>query len=205
SFSFAHRSFTKKKIHRIAPPPHPADPASLRIAAAAAAAPRPALPSPLQLPSPAISPYPFSTLLLHLVSMAAGGTCPRRRGRIRRRRGGSKLGSRGGGNDEFVLKLGDHSSCGEWISVRGHRIRLEGRMRVDANGDVYVPDSEDEEPGMKVEVNGVKVAGSGGANAAADAMQMAAVGVPPDTISVGANTVVRDIDVAMSAVSIPTP
>ncbi|CAO2046084.1 unnamed protein product [Urochloa humidicola] len=132
--------------------------------------------------------------------MAAGGTCPRRRGRIRRRRGGSKLGIRGGGNDEFALKLGDHSSCGEWISVRGHRIRLEGRMCVDANDDVYVPDSEDEEPGMKVEVNGVKVAGSGGANAAADAMQMAAVGVPPDTISVGANTVVRDIDVAAESI-----
>ncbi|CAN6345529.1 unnamed protein product [Urochloa humidicola] len=83
--------------------------------------------------------------------MAAGGTCPWRRGRIRQRRGGSKLGSRSEGNDEFVLKPGDHSSCGEWISVHGHRIRLEGRMRVDANGDMYVPDSEDEEPGMKVE------------------------------------------------------
>ncbi|CAL4988087.1 unnamed protein product [Urochloa decumbens] len=121
--------------------------------------------------------------------MAAGRTCLRRRGRIRRRCGGSKLGGRSGGNDDLVLKPsdhGDHSSCGEWISVRGHRIRLQGRMRVDANGHVYVPDSEDEEPGMEVEAGAVEVADLGGLNAAADAMQMAAVGVPLDAITVAA-------------------
>ncbi|CAO2205214.1 unnamed protein product [Urochloa humidicola] len=109
--------------------------------------------------------------------MAAGRTCPRRRGWIRRRRGGSKLGGRGGGNDDLVLKPGSHSSSVEWIYVRGYRIRLQGRMRVDANGDVYVPDSEDEEPDMEVEAGGV--ADLRGANAAADGKQMVAVGILP--------------------------
>ncbi|CAL5011577.1 unnamed protein product [Urochloa decumbens] len=130
--------------------------------------------------------------------MAAGGTCPRRRGWICRRRGGSKLGGHGGGNDDLVLKPGSRSRCGEWIYVHGHRIRRQGRMRVDANGDVYVPDSEDEEPDIEEEVGKVEVADLGGANAAADGMQIAAVGVPLGAISVGANTVVRNVDAAES-------
>ncbi|CAN6191805.1 unnamed protein product [Urochloa humidicola] len=138
--------------------------------------------------------------------MAAGGMGPRRRGWIRMRRGGSKLGGHSGGNADLVVKPGNRNSCGEWVYVRGHRIRLQGRMRVDANGEVYVPDSEDEEPDMEKEVGGVKVSDFGnvkvsdlgGANAAADGMKMTAVGLPPGAISVGANTVVRDVDAAKS-------
>ncbi|CAN6200254.1 unnamed protein product [Urochloa humidicola] len=130
--------------------------------------------------------------------MAAGGTCPRRRGWIRQRRGGSKLGGHGGGNKDLILKPSNRNNCGEWIYVRGHRIKLQGRMRVDANGEVYVPDSEDEEPSMEEEVGGVEVSDLGGANATMDGMQMAAIELPSGAISVGANTVVRDVDAAKS-------
>ncbi|CAN6356223.1 unnamed protein product [Urochloa humidicola] len=92
--------------------------------------------------------------------MAAGGTCPRCRDWIRGRHRGSKLGGYGGGNEDLVRKSGNRSSSGEWIYVRGHRIRLQGRMLVDANGDVYVPDFEDEEPHIEEEVGGRPVHGS---------------------------------------------
>lgn len=119
--------------------------------------------------------------------MAGGGRCPRHRNRILRRRGGSKLGGRGGGSDDPVLTPSCHNRWGEWICVRGHRITLQGRMRVGANGDVYVPDSEEEDSSMEVEVGGADVADSGGAMAAVDGMQMAVVGVPPDSIAVGSD------------------
>ncbi|KAG2544591.1 hypothetical protein PVAP13_9KG010120 [Panicum virgatum] len=79
--------------------------------------------------------------------MASGGRASRRRGRIYRCRGGSKR-ARSEGN-------------GERICVRGHRITLVGRMRVDANGDFYVPDSVDEESGMVVDAGGVEMADFG--------------------------------------------
>ncbi|CAL5012802.1 unnamed protein product [Urochloa decumbens] len=109
--------------------------------------------------------------------MAAGGRCPRRRSWIRRRRGDSKLGGHGGGNDDPVLTPGGRSHCRDWRCVRGHRSRLQGRMRVAANGDVYVPDSENEESDM--EVGGSDVAVSGGATATVDGI---AVGGDKDTV-----------------------
>lgn len=45
-------------------------------------------------------------------------------------------------------------------------------MRVDANGDVYVPDSEDEESGMEVDARGLEVADLGGASVTAACLQM---------------------------------
>lgn len=57
-------------------------------------------------------------------------------------------------------------------------------MRVDADGNVYVPDSEDEETGLEVETSGE---------------QMAAGGVPADAIVTGADTVSTDgVDVMMN-------
>jgi hypothetical protein len=85
--------------------------------------------------------------------MAAGARCRRRRSwisSIRRRGVGAKLSIDDGGMDDILVKR-NNRDCGEWICVRGHRIRRTGRMRVDANGDVYIPDSEDEEGDMKME------------------------------------------------------
>ncbi|PUZ65581.1 hypothetical protein GQ55_3G235900 [Panicum hallii var. hallii] len=124
--------------------------------------------------------------------MAGGSRGSRRRGRICRRRGGSKLSVRGEGNGDIVVKPGSRS-CGEGFCFRGHRIRQVGRMRVDANGDVYIPYSEDEESGMDVEAGATDgVADFGGASGAADGMQMALVGVPDETITVGADGVADD-------------
>lgn len=77
---------------------------------------------------------------------------------------GAKLSIDDGGMDDILVKP-DNRDCGEWICVRGHRIRRTGRMRVDANGDVYIPDSEDEEADMKMEGGGVDLADLGGASA----------------------------------------
>ena len=65
-------------------------------------------------------------------------------------------------------------------------------MRVDANGDVYVPDSEDEESGMVVDAGGVEMADFGAGSGAADGAQMAIVGVPAETITIGAVGVAED-------------
>ncbi|CAO2168523.1 unnamed protein product [Urochloa humidicola] len=123
--------------------------------------------------------------------MAGGRRFPRRRSWIRRRRVGAKLAS--GGDDDPVLSPGGRTHCGEWRCVRGVPIRLEGRMRVGANGDVYVPDSEDEESVMEVEVGGADVADSGGATATVDGMRMAIVGVPPDSIAIGSDKEAADV------------
>ncbi|KAF8779349.1 hypothetical protein HU200_002614 [Digitaria exilis] len=127
--------------------------------------------------------------------MASGGRCRRRRSWIHRhRRGGSKLEGRGGGNDDAPNKLGSCSS-GEWISVRGHRIKLRGRMRVDGNGDIYIPDSEDEEPTVEVEAGDVEVANMTdlevpvnpkaiGDGVKSDGLDLATESVPADAVKV---------------------
>ncbi|KAF8696801.1 hypothetical protein HU200_036438 [Digitaria exilis] len=123
--------------------------------------------------------------------MASGGRCRRRRSWIRRhRRGGSKLEGCGGGNDDAPNKLGSCSS-GEWISVRGHRIKLRGRMRVDGNGDIYIPDSEDEEPAVEVEAGDVEVANLGGALVAANGLQIGD-GVKSDGLDLATESVPAD-------------
>ncbi|CAN6354046.1 unnamed protein product [Urochloa humidicola] len=141
--------------------------------------------------------------------MAGGGKHPQRPSWIRRRRGGSKLGGPHGGNDDIDTKSASRSS-GEWICVRGHRIRRCGRMRVDPDGNLYVPDSEedeapvdpdsnlcvpdseeDEAPDMEVESSGVDLADSGGTSVASVA------------IAVGANRVVGDgVDAAAEGIPV---
>jgi hypothetical protein len=85
----------------------------------------------------------------------------------------SKLDGRGGRkeNNNITKKPYIHI-YGEWICVRGHRIRRSGRMRVDDKGDVYVPDSEDEESGMKVDPCVLQVDDLGSALATADCLEM---------------------------------
>jgi hypothetical protein len=102
--------------------------------------------------------------------MAVGGRAPRCRSSIRPPRWDLKLGARSGDNDDLVLKPGNRN-CKEWICVRGHRIRLQGRMCVDAHDNLYVPDSEDEEPGMELVACGVEVADSRAATVAADGVR----------------------------------
>ncbi|CAN6208745.1 unnamed protein product [Urochloa humidicola] len=124
--------------------------------------------------------------------MAGDGRVPRRRiSWVRRHRRASKLSGCGGLNGDLVLKPGNRS-CGEWVCVRGHRIRLQGRMRVDTNGNVYVPDSEDEEPGMEVEVGGVKVADLEGAAVVGDGFDVAAEGGEADGVKVPADAASGD-------------
>ncbi|CAN6209970.1 unnamed protein product [Urochloa humidicola] len=122
--------------------------------------------------------------------MAGGSRRPRRCSWIRRRRRGSKLGGSSGGNDNIAMNPGSRS-CEEWIWVRGHRIRRQGRMRVDSNGNLFVPDSEDEELGMETKASG------------ADVADLRVALVAPDAIAVGADGVMGDgVDVASE--SIPT-
>ncbi|CAN6253224.1 unnamed protein product [Urochloa humidicola] len=124
--------------------------------------------------------------------MAGGGRVPRPRiSWVRRHRRASKLGGRGGHKGDLVLKTGNRS-CGEWICVRGHRIRLEGRMRVDTNGNVYVPDSEDEEPGMEVEAGDVEVADLEGTAVAGDGVDVEAEGGEADGVKVAADAASGD-------------
>lgn len=82
--------------------------------------------------------------------------------------------------------------CDEGICVRGHRIRLLGRMRVDANGDVYAPDSDEEKSGMEVKASGLEMVDLGGASGPANGIQMAFVGVPTDAIEVDADGIAGD-------------
>jgi hypothetical protein len=90
-----------------------------------------------------------------------------------------------------VLIKPDNRDCGEWICVRGHRIRRRGRMRVDANNDVYITDSEDEEDGMEIEACSVNVADLGGAS------------VAPNGIVVGGDKVMVDgVDVATEGIPV---
>lgn len=124
--------------------------------------------------------------------MAGGGRCPRRRSWIRRLRRDSKLGGRGEGAGAIIVKPGNRSS-GEWICVRGHRIRLRGRMRVAADGDVYVPDSEDEESGVEVETDGEGLVDLGGIPVAGNSKQIAVGEVPADAIDVAVGA---SVDVA---------
>nr|CAB3451430.1 unnamed protein product [Digitaria exilis] len=114
--------------------------------------------------------------LLQLAFMAGRGRCRRRRSWIQQRCQGSKLGGRGEGAGDILVKPNNHR-YGEWICVRGHRIRLRGRMRVDADGDVYVPDSEDEE----VDLGGISVAANG------DHMDVAAEEGAADGVKVAAD------------------
>ena len=97
-----------------------------------------------------------------------------------------------GAIDSEIKPSSADSAKDAWICVRGHRITLVGRMRVDANGDVYVPDSEDEESGMVVDAGGVEMADFGAGSGAADGAQMAIVGVPTETIAIGAVGVAED-------------
>ncbi|RCV39020.1 hypothetical protein SETIT_8G189200v2 [Setaria italica] len=122
--------------------------------------------------------------------MAGGGRGPRRRNWICRCCGGSKLGGRARGNDDIVVKLGSRNR-GEWICVRGHPVRWVGCMCVDANGDVYIPDSEDEESGMEMEWGAKEVADLGAASVTTGGVQMAD-GVVGDGIDVAAESVAMD-------------
>ncbi|CAL4964606.1 unnamed protein product [Urochloa decumbens] len=126
--------------------------------------------------------------------MAGGGRCRRRRScisSIRRRGVGSKLSIDGGGIDDIPMKPVNRDRD-EWICVRGHRIRRSGRMRVDSNGGVYVPDSEDEEADMEMEVGSVDLANSGGASVTPDAIAVGADGVMGDGIDVAAEGIPAD-------------
>ncbi|CAM0144683.1 unnamed protein product [Urochloa decumbens] len=126
--------------------------------------------------------------------MAGGGRCRRRRSwisSIRRRGGGSKLSMDGGGIDDIHVKP-DNRDRGEWICVRGHRIRRSGRMRVDSNGSVYVPDSEDEEADMEMEEGSVNLANSGGTSVAPDAIAVGGDGVMGDGVDAAAEGIPAD-------------
>ncbi|CAL4886619.1 unnamed protein product [Urochloa decumbens] len=122
--------------------------------------------------------------------MATGGRCRRRRSwisSIRRRHGsGSKLSSHGGGNDDILVDSSNRE-YGEWICARGYRIRRTACMRVDANGGVYVPDSEDEESSKEVQAGGVGIERTnlGGASVTADGMLLPDVAVPMGAVAIG--------------------
>jgi hypothetical protein len=45
-----------------------------------------------------------------------------------------------GVTNDNITKKPDNRIYGEWIYERGHRIKRSGHMRVDDNGEVYVPD-----------------------------------------------------------------
>ncbi|CAN6338282.1 unnamed protein product [Urochloa humidicola] len=124
--------------------------------------------------------------------MAGGDRIPRRGiSWVHRHRRSSKQGARDRENGDLVLKPGKQS-CGEWICVHGQRIKLQGRMRVDNNGNVYVPDSEDEEPGMGVEAGSVEAADSGGAAVTGDGIDVAAEGGEVDGVKVVSDAVSGD-------------
>ncbi|KAF8671844.1 hypothetical protein HU200_049841 [Digitaria exilis] len=93
----------------------------------------------------------------------------------------SKLGGRGEGADNIIVKPGSRNSE-----------ELRGRMRVDTDGDVYVPDSEDEESGLQVETVGEGLVDFGGISAAKNGEHIAVGGGPADAIAIGANTVSTD-------------
>ncbi|CAN6331653.1 unnamed protein product [Urochloa humidicola] len=136
-----------------------------------------------------------------------GGRCRRRRSwisRIGRRLGVSKLSSDDGENHDIPVKADNHD-YGEWICPREYRIQRRGHMRVDANGGVYVPDSEDEESSKEVEEGGVgiEVTSLGGASVATDGVQLPDVAVPTSAIAIGADGFAADaIDAA--AVGVPS-
>ncbi|CAN6353993.1 unnamed protein product, partial [Urochloa humidicola] len=153
--------------------------------------------------------YPIARSL-HLAAMIGGrggGRCRRRRSwisRIRRRLGVSKLSSDDGENHDIPVKADNHD-YGEWICPREYRIQRRGHMRVDANGGVYVPDSEDEESSKEVEEGGVgiEVTSLGGASVATDGVQLPDVAVPTSAIAIGADGFAADaIDAA--AVGVPS-
>ncbi|CAO1940538.1 unnamed protein product [Urochloa humidicola] len=119
--------------------------------------------------------------------MAGGGRCRRRRSRvssIRRRGVGAKLSVHGGGIEDNVKP--DNREHGEWICQHGHRITRRGHMRVDANGGLYVLDSEDEDAGMEMEAGGVDLADLGGASVTPDAVTIGRDGVMGNGVDVAA-------------------
>ena len=73
-----------------------------------------------------------------------------------------------------------------------------GDYRIETHGgasgsvDPIVPHSEDEESGMVVDAGGVEMADFGAGLGAADGAQMAIVGVPTETIAIGAIGVAED-------------
>lgn len=78
---------------------------------------------------------------------------------IRDRSGGGSLGQvvKAGSPDSKVDKPNsDDSPRDGWIYVRGHRIEKAG-LHIDPDGNVYVPDSEDEESGMEYQACGQHV------------------------------------------------
>ncbi|CAL5027247.1 unnamed protein product [Urochloa decumbens] len=110
--------------------------------------------------------------------------------------GGRKLQGRGGvgkvgGADgrEFGAHGGRIEQAEDWIVVRGRRIRRAG-FRINSQGDVYVPDSEEEEDDMETEgAAPVKVAAACSPTAALamdvdPAVVVAAHGAPATEVSV---------------------
>ena len=78
---------------------------------------------------------------------------------VRGRNSGGSLGQvvKAGSADSKVDKPSSADSAGEgWIYVRGHRLKKAG-LHINCHGNVYVPDSEDEESSMEDQACGLHV------------------------------------------------
>lgn len=94
----------------------------------------------------------------------AGGRRPSRVGCIRRRhRVGAKISVDGASVDRVVKPTGDGIHCSGGGSIC-ERQRCTGRLRLDAEGNLYVLDSEDEDCDMEVAADYVGVATEGATN-----------------------------------------
>jgi hypothetical protein len=91
--------------------------------------------------------------------MSGGGRCPRRhRWSHRRHEGGTKICDVDDGVKRVVKRpgVGILSDAKDSICAPDHRIG-QGRLRVNAEGILYVPDSEDEDSNMEVDADGLVV------------------------------------------------
>lgn len=92
-----------------------------------------------------------------------GGRCSRRARCIRRRHGvGAKIGVDGDDINHIVKPAGVGMQFGGEGTICGRE--RQGRLRIDAEGNLYVLDSEDEESDMEVAADGVLVAVEGAPN-----------------------------------------